>query len=181
MTLAVGHKDGDVVVVDCVREAKPPFSPEHTCSEFATLLRKYRVTQVIGDKYAGGFPPEQFKKFAVLFEQAAKPRSELYVDLLPLINSGRIELLDHPRLISQLCALERRSGRGRDTINHPPNGHDDLANAIAGLASLLIAKPSMDLYLRVMCDASADADDDPDGKRAFRMLQFGELLRRAGM
>jgi hypothetical protein len=34
-------------------------------------------------------------------------------------------------IIAQLCALERRTARGgRDSIDHPPNGHDDLINGI---------------------------------------------------
>jgi hypothetical protein len=42
-------------------------------------------------------------------------------------------LLDHPRLVAQLCALERRTARGgRDSIDHPPGAHDDVANAAAG-------------------------------------------------
>lgn len=59
----------------------------------------------------------------------------MYVDLLPLINSRQIDLLDHTKLVSQLCSLERRTARsGRDSIDHPPQGHDDLINAVAGLA-----------------------------------------------
>ena len=53
------------------------------------------------------------------------------------MNSGRAELLEHPRLIAQLCALERRTARGgRESIDHPPNGHDDIANAVAGVLTL---------------------------------------------
>ena len=59
------------------------------------------------------------------------------MDLLPLINSSRIELLDDARLINQLVGLERRTARGgRDFIDHPPGGHDDICNAVAGLASI---------------------------------------------
>ena len=55
-----------------------------------------------------------------------------------MINSGQVELLDHPRLFAQLCRLERRTARsGRDTIDHAPGAHDDLANAAAG--ALVIA------------------------------------------
>jgi hypothetical protein len=62
-----------------------------------------------------------------------KPKSDLYRDLLPLLNSGRVELLDHPRLVTQLCGLERRTARGgRDSVDHRPGGHDDVANAVAG-------------------------------------------------
>ena len=58
---------------------------------------------------------------------------------MPLLNSNRIELLDHPRLVAQLCGLERRTARGgRDSIDHAPGGHDDLANAVAGAAALAL-------------------------------------------
>jgi len=57
----------------------------------------------------------------------------LYVALLPALNSRRVELLDQPRLVAQLCGLERRTAwGGRDSIDHAPNAHDDLANAAAG-------------------------------------------------
>ncbi len=53
--------------------------------------------------------------------------------LVPLLNSRRVELLDHPKLATQLCSLERRTARGgRDSIDHAPNLHDDVANAVAG-------------------------------------------------
>jgi hypothetical protein len=53
---------------------------------------------------------------------------------LPLLNAGRIELLDLPRLSTQLTGLERRTARsGKDSIDHAPGGHDDLANAVAGV------------------------------------------------
>jgi hypothetical protein len=44
-----------------------------------------------------------------------------------------VELLDHPRLTAQMCGLERRTPRGgRDSIDHAPGGHDDIANSVAG-------------------------------------------------
>jgi hypothetical protein len=60
---------------------------------------------------------------------------------LPLINSGRVELLDHPRLVNQLCSLERRTARsGRDSIDHAPGADDDIVNAAAGAVSLASAQ-----------------------------------------
>jgi hypothetical protein len=36
-------------------------------------------------------------------------------------------------LANQLCGLERRTARGgRDSIDHAPGAHDDLANCVAG-------------------------------------------------
>ena len=82
---------------------------------------------------------ESFAACGIRCEQSAKPKSDFYVDLLPLLNSRRIELLDHPRLVTQLCGLERRTARGgRDSIDPAPGAHDDLANAVAGAAALAL-------------------------------------------
>ena len=81
----------------------------------------------------------QFKKHGASYKPADQTKSDLYLHLLPLLNSGRIELLDHPRLINQLVGLERRTSRaGKDTIDHMPGGHDDIANAVAGAAVLAV-------------------------------------------
>jgi hypothetical protein len=58
--------------------------------------------------------------------------------MLPLLNSGHIVLPRHDRLIAQLVGLERRVSRvGRDSIDHAPGGHDDLTNAVAGVAAAI--------------------------------------------
>jgi hypothetical protein len=138
MTLAIGHRADDVAILDAVRERKPPFSPEDVVSEFAALLKSYRVTKITGDRYAGEWPRERFSEHGVTYEPAAKPKSDLYRDLLPAINSRKVDLLDDARLIAQLVGLERRTARGgRDSIDHPPGSHDDICNAVAGLVAAL--------------------------------------------
>jgi hypothetical protein len=138
-TLAVCHGEvrGEqtIAVVDCIREMKPPFSPESVVRELASVLKSYRVAKVSGDRYAGVWPAEAFAKQEIVYEPSAAPKSDLYRDCLPLLNSQRIELPDLPRLHTQFLSLERRTARGgKDSIDHPPGGHDDLANAVAGVA-----------------------------------------------
>jgi hypothetical protein len=175
MTVAIGHYEvgRKTVVIDAVREVRAPFSPESAVSEFSTLLKSYRIARVSGDKYAGEWPREQFQQFGIKYEPAAKSKSDLYVDLLPLINSGRIELLDNERMCNQLCALERRTARsGKVSIDHPPNVHDDLINAVAGVASGVIGKPTYSLV--------GGHDDDPDGARAWRAMRLMAHIARYG-
>ncbi len=131
--LAIAHEQDGRIVLDCVRERKPPFSPEQVTEEYAELLKSYHIFQVDGDRYAGEWPREQFRKHGVEYRPSEAPKSDIYRELLAPLNSGRLELLDNPRLIAQLCGLERRTARGgRDTIDHAPNAHDDLINAAAG-------------------------------------------------
>jgi hypothetical protein len=95
-----------------------------------------------------------------------------------LLNSGRVELLDHPRLHAQLLSLERRTARGgKDSIDHPPNGHDDLANAVAGalVATVGATEPGGLAWMRMIYERhQAGAknpwawweDEPPSGPRA---------------
>ena len=134
-TLAIGHHErrGDLAILDAVREVRPPFSPEAVVEEFFKLLKSYRMTRVVGDPYGGEWPREQFRKHGIGYEVSAKSKSDLYRDFLPMLNSGAVRLLDHPRPTSQLSSLRRTSRGGRDSIDHPPGAHDDVANAAAGL------------------------------------------------
>ena len=138
MTMALGHREGDRIVLDLVRERKPPFSPEAAVAEFCETLRRYGVSTVTGDRYAGEWPREQFRKLGVNYRISEKPKSDLFRDLLPVLNSHRVDLVDSEKLINQLVGLERRVSRGgRESIDHAPHAHDDLANAVAGAISLL--------------------------------------------
>ena len=133
MTLAISHVEGTTIVLDAVREARPPFSPDQVVQDFAALLKSYGITSVVGDRYAGEWPRERFKVHGITYVVGEKVKSDLYRDLLPLLNSGRVSLLDHSRLVTQLVSLERRTARGgRDTIDHPRGAHDDVCNAVAG-------------------------------------------------
>lgn len=149
-TLAIAHAEGKreakTAILDCVREVRPPFSPEAIVQEFCELLKKYRITKVAGDRYAGEWPREQFRKYGVLYEPAGRTKSELFLDLLPLINSRMVDLLDNDKLLSQFVGLERRTSRGgKDSIDHAPGGHDDVANAVAGALVVTMAKKSADM------------------------------------
>src|SRR6476661_5513004 len=135
--LAISHKSEDRIIIDAIREARPPFSPDAVVDDFAALLKSYRVSRVTGDRYAGEFPRELFRKHGIAYDLAKQTKSELFRDLLPLLNSGRIVLPRNDRLLGQIVGLERRtSAVGRDTISHPDRGDDDVANAVAGVAAL---------------------------------------------
>ncbi len=137
MTLAIAHRHGEMVLLDAVRERRPPFSPEGVVQDFAALLGTYGIREVHGDRYAGEWPRERFKLAGIGYELSEQPKSDLYRDMLPLLNSGKVELLDLPRLRTQLCGLERRTARGgRNSIDHSPGSHDDVANAVAGAVLL---------------------------------------------
>jgi hypothetical protein len=159
MTLAVAHGDHTGRgMLDCIREVRPPFSPESVVEEFAAVLKSYGVSSVTGDRYAGEWPREQFRQRGIEYITSEKTKSDLYRELLPLLNGGKVELLENTRLVNQLCSLERRTARGgRDSIDHPRGLHDDIANSVGGaLVQVAVATaPSLWRRDQVLRDGGA--------------------------
>lgn len=136
-TLGIAHlewRDGKpVAVLDVLRETRPPFDPDAVAADYAAVCQLYRVTSARGDRYAGEWSVQTFARYGLHVAQDAAPKSELYLGLLAAMNARRVELLAVPRLRAQLIGLDRRSVRGgRDSIDHAPGAHDDVANAAAG-------------------------------------------------
>lgn len=156
--LAIGHREGDRAVVDCIREFKAPFSPEAIVQECAALLKGYRVSRVSGDKYAGEWPREAFRKCSITYDPCKLAKSDLYRDCVPIIKSKRADLLDSDRLVNQLVGLERRTARsGKDSIDHSPGSKDDLANSVAGLIATMTNVSGYDVAGLLSKD---EAEDD---------------------
>lgn len=139
-TLAIGHaRNGKAVLsllMDQGARTGGTFSPDETVAKFAEVLKQYRCLTVTGDRYAAQWPIKAFEKHGITYRPAALNRSQLYAALEPLLNSGQVELLDHPKLFSQLIGLVRKG----EKIDHAPGEHDDHSNASAGaLVSLSLS------------------------------------------
>ncbi|MEO8646549.1 terminase large subunit [Pseudomonas sp.] len=140
-TLAIGHREDTCMVVDLIRAKRGV--PAEITAEYAAILKAYSVHKAHSDKYAGSWPADEFKKHGITIEYSPKPRSELYLDALPAITSGRVELPPIDKLLAQFVGLERKTSRtGRDSVNHSPGAHDDIANAAAGLIALNAQAPN---------------------------------------
>lgn len=132
--LAIAHKNEDrKVVVDCIRRYRPPFNPQEVIRDMAEVIKRYGIKEVTGDNFGAEFVSQAFEGCGLRYKKCEKNKSALYVELLPRLCSGEVELLDDETLINQLASLERRTrAGGKDIIDHPPGQHDDLANAVAG-------------------------------------------------
>ena len=98
------------------------------------MLKSYGIRTVRGDRYAAEWTVSSFSKVGIEYRPSDLTKNDIYRDFLPRLNSREVDLLDNPRLVAQLCGLERRTARGgRDSIDHAPGAHDDVANAAAGV------------------------------------------------
>lgn len=132
-TLAIAHREASLATLDVCRGRRPPFSPQAVVREYAGILKSYGLNTVTGDKYAGQWVPDAFKKEGINYIHSERNKSELYLEIEPAFATGQVELPDLPVLHTELRQLERRTmSGGRDRVDHPPGGHDDYANVAAG-------------------------------------------------
>jgi hypothetical protein len=101
----------------------------------------------MADRWGAQFVVEGMASHGIRVEQSAKPKSDLYLDVLPLINSQLVVLLDLPKLARQLTGLERRAS---GHVDHKARSNDDVANAAVG--SLMCGRTTFgrDLHLGVI-------------------------------
>ncbi len=96
-TLGLAHGDGETAVLDLVEEGVPPFSPEAVVGTFALTCKRYHVTEVVGDAYAGELPREFFRQYGIHYRISEEMKSEISLRALPMMTSGRVELLREDR------------------------------------------------------------------------------------
>jgi hypothetical protein len=134
-TLGIAHRDKDgSAILDRVIDQgqRPPFDPRKAVERFANVLKEYGLRSVVGDQYAGETFRADFQGKGIAYRVSEFTKSEIYEKIEPLLNGGRIVLLDHPNLESQFLGLVWRGGK----IDHPNGEHDDYANGAAGALNL---------------------------------------------
>ena len=175
--MCIAHFDyvKETIVVDVLREIRAPFSPEAAVAGLTPILKTFGLTTCYGDNYGSNWVKEQFSRFGCSYvSDGIKSKSHLYGAALSSVNSRRVEILDNPRLVGQLCSLERTTVRGgHPTIDAPTGKHEDLANAFAGAVSLLLERGSYNLA--ALADALPN-NDDPDGARAWRVARLAAYI-----
>lgn len=114
-TLAVGHKQDGVFVVDVIRGTTGKIDPSQTTAECAALAKEYRCSQVSGDYYGAEWVGASWHSNNVTYIRSDLPKSQIYLETIPLFARGLVRLPDHPKLIRELRLLERRTHRsGKD-------------------------------------------------------------------
>jgi hypothetical protein len=152
-TAAVGHVEGQLLIVDAIYEKRAPFDSDVALDEVSEFAKNYRINTVSGDAYGADLIVAGFKRRGIIYKHlkmdgddagAKLSRSQIYLNSIGLFTAGRPRLPEHPRLVYQLVSLERRASRsGHDTVDHPRNGADDIANAVCGVLVALAGQRSV--------------------------------------
>lgn len=137
------HEENGKIVLDRLEEVTAPYNPKEVTKTFCDVLKLYRVSQVTGDRFAGNWCSGAFRENGIYYKESKLNKNELYLDFQALVKMYKVFLLDVKKLSTQLQRLERRTRSGGvDSVDHPPGLHDDVANAAAGVCTLLGLKPT---------------------------------------
>ncbi len=177
-TLAVAHKENEHYCIDLVRGTIGRFDPAQVTKQYAELLSQYGCTAVTGDCYAGEWVSSAWQQEGITYTKAELPKSQIYLETLPLFTRGLVRLPDHPKLLRELRLLERYTHRGgKDTVDHPRGGHDDYANSVCGVLFGLSS------YLSYNYDLSWISGQDNSSTASDRWARWRlhQYLRRHGV
>jgi hypothetical protein len=137
-TLSIGHKEGEIIVIDLVRGTTGKFDPVEVTRGYAALLREYGIGTVTGDYYGAEWVAGAWRDAGVTYLRSELPKSQIYLECVPQFTRGLVRLPDHARLLRELRLLERRTHRGgKDVVDHAKGGRDDHANAVCGVLRAL--------------------------------------------
>jgi hypothetical protein len=154
-----------MVMLDFVAERRPRFVPAQVVAEYAAILKLYRITEVQGDAFAGGFHADEWAHNGIKYVPCERTTSENYLAALPVLLAGRVRLVDNAVLRAQLAGLERRVHCGdRESVSHAAtaSAHDDVACSACGAIVLAASRPTYNLW-----GAFPDEETDPVVARLF--------------
>lgn len=139
--MAIGHVEGDVVVIDHCQEWLPPFNASSVTAEACGVIKQYGISEAVSDGFSSGFLRAELARNGVGHRISEMNKSQLYLATLPMLTSRKARLLDLPTITDQFAALERRPSTTHDKID--AKGHEDGANCCAGVIALLSAAAPM--------------------------------------
>lgn len=117
---------------------------ETIVADYATTVRRYGCSEVIGDRYSAGWVQQAFLRHGIRYVVSDRDRSKAYLETKPLVAEQKIVLLDHVEQAEQFRRLEvKHHASGATTVDHPANFHDDFCNSTALAAATLVNKPAV--------------------------------------
>jgi hypothetical protein len=148
-TLCIAHKvrsagpakQDDRFEIDVIRGTPRGrvFDPMTVTREYARLCKQFKVSKVTGDAYGKEWVAGAWRECGITYLPSTRTKNEIYLEALPAFTRGQVSLRPNETLLRELRLLERRTSRsGRDTVQHPPRGRDDYANAVCGAIALLM-------------------------------------------
>ena len=87
-TIAIGHKDGDLFVIDAVRGTTGRFDPQEVTKQFAALCKEYGCSTVTGDGYSAEWVAASWRNTGITYVRSDAVKSQIYLNSIPLFTRG---------------------------------------------------------------------------------------------
>jgi hypothetical protein len=84
-----------------VRGTTGKFNPHEVTRQYAALCKEYHIAEVVGDAYAREWVAGTWRETGIAYRRSDLPKSEIYLECVPLFTRGLVRLPDHPKLLPQ--------------------------------------------------------------------------------
>lgn len=145
--LAIARFEGGKVRLAYYDELRPeknkPLKPSEVCESFANACLSYRVRAVRGDLHYADTADEEFRKHKAdgglrtvryeSFQPTMEFTADAFAEFRKLMEEGRLELPDDPRLLKQIADVRSRpmpGGRIQVQLPKQAAAHGDLLMAV---------------------------------------------------
>jgi hypothetical protein len=176
-TFSIGHREDDAHVVDLVRGIEGIFNPVEVTKQYAALCQEFHLSTVTGDHYAAQWVSSAWADCGISYVKSELPKSQIYLEVLPLFSRGLVRLPDHAKLLRELRLLERHTHRsGKDVVDHGPRRpRRPRQRGVRGAQAT-----EQSTWLRPFVRLG-DGSDDPVGAEAWRSMRLCSYLRANGI
>jgi hypothetical protein len=168
--LAIGFQDpySRQIVVVRQEERRAPCDVAKVTEEFARIIKAYGLSSATSDTHASGWVESEYRKHGVQIDITKLSKSDIYLEFVGLLATGRLWLVADDRARQQFLGLERRLEKsGIERVDHAPYGGpgDDLANVIAGVSTILAQERGVWTAEEVEARMPVKQHGSPEGRR----------------
>lgn len=143
--LAMGHKEGDVVIVDLVKyweapDRSHPISPTEVEAFIRFLHVHFRLTHVVADQFESYSTCERLRREGIPMHRihaTSQYNQPAYESLTRRIITETIEYPKHTRTLNELTFLQRKVTSNRTRYEAAVGYSDDIADCLARLVYTL--------------------------------------------
>lgn len=185
--LCIVHHVGDAIVVADLQELRPtpeaPLKPSEVARAWADKMQAHGgLRYLVADQHYREAVREVFTKADLSIKDAPVNVSEAYIRARALMRERRVKIPDHPRLLTQLRAIQSRANVGGSiTIIKPRGlgGHCDLADAFAlalwdaGGVEVEKPRPAAERSWKKHWDLSDETNLDPGERECLEQVEQG--------
>jgi len=149
--VAMGHVNGNLIVLDFMLRIRPPDGGEIELSSVVQLFRELRarnfnVDKITYDQFQSASSIQELNRLGFYAERKSCESIEVYETLKEEMYKGHLRFYEYEPFLEEIGKLELIKGT---KVDHPPKGSKDVADAVAGTVHTIVQDSTLYSQIQV--------------------------------